>query len=133
MAATPGSTRTRGRAWEDRAADLLEKNGLEILERNVEIAHAELDMVARLRASPTDEVDTIVFVEVRGRSRDCHGDPLETVDLRKRRQIARAGRAWLVAHGLWERVAVRFDVIGIVEAHGADATVRWIPNAFDST
>lgn len=111
---------------------MLEKEGLEILERNVEIARAELDLVARLPASAKEDVDTIVFVEVRSRRVACHGDPLETVDFRKRRQIMRAGEAWLVARGLWERVAVRFDVIGIVESDGAEATVRWIPDAFDS-
>jgi putative endonuclease len=132
VSTTPGSTRTRGRAWEDRAADLLENSGLEVLERNVEMAHAEIDLVARLPASSADDVDTIVFVEVRSRSRGRHGDPLETVDSRKRRQIARASKAWLVARGLWERVAVRFDVIGIVESGGAEPTIRWIPDAFDA-
>jgi putative endonuclease len=112
------STRERGRAGEDRAVDELLRHGLELLERNVTVAGAELDIVAR------DE-QTIVFIEVRKRSEDRLGHPLETVDARKQARIRRGASGWLVKRGLWERVAVRFDVIAIV---GDD--VEWLRDAF---
>ncbi len=116
------STRVRGQRGEDRAAAHLLDAGLEILERNVTIAGAELDLICQTG-------ETIVFVEVRGRSDDRLGHPLETVDARKRGRIRRAATGWLVARGLWERVAVRFDVVALV---GDDGTQRieWIRDAF---
>lgn len=112
------STRERGAAGERRAAAFLIRQGLEILERNVTIAGAELDLIAR-------SGETIVFVEVRGRHDDRLGHPLETVDLRKQAKLRRGATGWLVARGLWEQVAVRFDVVALV---GED--VEWLPDAF---
>jgi putative endonuclease len=112
------STRERGQRGEDRAAEYLERRGLEILERNVTAAGAELDLICRTG-------DTIVFVEVRGRADDRLGHPFETVDARKQARVRRGATGWLVARGLWERVAVRFDVVAIV---GDD--VEWLENAF---
>ncbi len=112
------STRERGQRGEDRAADYLVRRGLEVLERNVTAAGAELDLVCRAG-------DTLVFVEVRGRSDDRLGHPLETVDARKQARIRRGATGWLVARGLWERVPVRFDVVAIVRDD-----VEWIQDAF---
>ena len=113
------STRERGRDGEDRAAALLLERGLEILERNVTCSGVELDLVAR-------EGETIVFVEVRGRSDARRGHPLETIDARKRGRLRRGATAWLVSRELWERVPVRFDVVALV---GDD--VEWLRAAFE--
>ena len=93
------------------------------------------------------EVDTVVFVEVRSRGDLRAGSPLETIGRRKRAHLRRAACAWLVARGLWERVAVRFDVVGVVGHLDADASasaveadsengeapkILWIPGAFDA-
>jgi putative endonuclease len=119
MTSDDESTRARGQRGEDRAADHLSERGLEILARNVTAAGAELDVIARDR-------ETIVFVEVRKRSDDRLGHPLETVDARKQARIRRGATGWLVAHGLWEQVAVRFDVVAIV----GDDRVEWLKDAF---
>lgn len=121
MPDTAVSTRSRGRAGEDEAVRHLERHGLAIVDRNVELAGAELDIVAR-------DGDTLVFVEVRTRAEDRLGDPLETIDRRKRTSILRAASAWLVAHDAWEQVPVRFDVVGIV-----DGEITWIRDAFDAS
>ena len=112
------TTRARGQRGEDRAVDLLLRRGLEIVERNATIAGAELDLIAR-------DGEVIVFVEVRGRSDDRLGHPLETVDARKQAKIRRGATGWLVARGLWELVPVRFDVVALV---GDD--VMWLEDAF---
>lgn len=114
----PKSTRERGRAGEDRAAALLLQRGVEILDRNIVVAGVELDLVVR-------DGETIVFVEVRGRSDDLRGHPIETIDARKRGRLRRGATAWLVGRDLWERVHVRFDVITLV---GDD--VEWFQDAF---
>ncbi|HLT36804.1 MAG TPA: YraN family protein [Enhygromyxa sp.] len=112
------STRARGQQGEQRAADHLSRCGLEILARNITAAGAELDLIAR-------DGETVVFVEVRKRSDDLRGHPLETIDARKQARIRRGATGWLVAQGLWERVAVRFDVVAIV---GDD--IEWLRDAF---
>lgn len=111
-------TRERGRAGEDRAAAFLIAQGLEILERNVTCAGAELDLVTR-------DGETIVFVEVRGRSDELRGHPFETVDARKQGRLRRGATGWLVRRGLWERVPVRFDVIALVGGE-----LEWLKDAF---
>ena len=122
----PGSSRARGQGQEDRAAAHLEGHGLVVVERNVEIGGAEIDLVAR-----DDEDQALVFVEVRSRRHDRHGRPEETVDRRKQGQIRRAATAYLVQKGLWEKVNVRFDVVGIVGGHENAPEITWIRGAFE--
>jgi putative endonuclease len=121
------STRELGQHGERRAAAWLEAHGLAILDGNVTIAGAEIDLVARDPGEPEPgEPWTIVFVEVRGRSDDRRGHPLETIDARKQARVRRAATAWLVERDLWERVAVRFDVIGLV----GEGDPIWLRDAF---
>lgn len=121
-----GSTRDRGRAVEEAVAAHLQAHGLEIVDRNYTAAGAELDLVARDRAP--DGAPVYVFVEVRSRASEEHGSPLETVDAAKQRRVIRAATAWLVAHALWERVEVRFDVVGVELGHAP----IWIRGAFEA-
>ncbi len=148
------STRERGLAAEDEAARFLESRGLSVVERNVELAGGELDLIALLpRGEPGGErdADTVVFVEVRSRADARAGSPLETINRRKRARVRRTATAWLVARDLWEKVAVRFDVVGITYGTGEPVAVgcesvaersqaceneeapriEWIPGAFD--
>ena len=151
------STRERGLAAEDEAARFLESRGLSVVERNVELAGGELDLIALLPRGESGgerDADTVVFVEVRSRADARAGSPLETINRRKRARVRRTATAWLIARDLWEKVAVRFDVVGITYAGGerfSDETLReaggastrriaeneeaprieWIPGAFD--
>ncbi len=108
-------------------ADHLVAHGLEIVARNVQAAGAEIDLVARERDGTRPA--TVVFVEVRSRASSRHGSPLETVDRNKQRRIIRGATAWLTAKGLWERVEVRFDVVGVDVAAGGQP--QWIRGAFE--
>ncbi len=126
--AEKGSTRDKGRVVEQRVARYLERAGLEVVARNVEIGGGEIDLVARtVRGEPM-----VVFVEVRSRRHDERGDPLETVDRLKQRRVIRAATAWLVDNDLWERVAVRFDVVGVIAPEGERPVVDWIAGAFEA-
>jgi putative endonuclease len=123
----PPSTRAKGQRVEAVVALHLERHGHAIEARNVSIGGAELDLVARdLDASE----ETVVFVEVRSRSDDERGSPLETVDAFKQRKLIRGATAYLVARDLWEKVAVRFDVVGVIDPGGSDPCLEWIRNAF---
>jgi putative endonuclease len=125
--AAPPSTRAKGQRVEAAVALHLERHGHAIVARNVAIGGAELDLVARDLDAPEE---TLVFVEVRSRRDDERGSPLETVDALKQRKLVRGATAWLVAQDLWEKVAVRFDVVGVTSPSGAEARLEWIRDAF---
>lgn len=122
-----GSSRARGRAVEDLVADYLERQGLRILDRNVELAAAELDIVA---LDDRTREGVYVFVEVRSRRTDERGTPIETIGAQKQGQVVRAATTWLVRENLWERVAVRFDVVGVVTEGPNAPIIEWIEDAF---
>jgi len=75
-----------------------------ILGENVWIGGYELDLVVRRGT-------TLVFCEVKSKSGDGFGDPLEMVDAEKVRRLRRAAAAWLAAHPELAHCAVRFDVV----------------------
>jgi putative endonuclease len=94
-----------GRSAEDLAVALLEGRGYSIVARNWRRPEGELDVVA-------DDRGTCVFVEVRSRTGEEFGHPLESVNPRKRAQIARAARLYLEAEPT-QAAGFRFDVVGV--------------------
>ncbi len=101
--------RALGALGEVRAEQLLLERGMEILARNARVGGAEIDLIAR-------DGQTVVFVEVKTRSRGAPGR--EAVTAAKRRRISRGALAYLAENGLLGAPA-RFDVI---EVQGARAT-----------
>jgi putative endonuclease len=127
------STRVRGLAVEACIAELLDRHGLVVVARNVAIAGAEIDLIATTQDTSESREPLVVFVEVRSRADDRRGHPLETIDANKRAHIVRGATAWLVREALWEKVAVRFDVIGVLAPDSAAPDVVWIRSAFEAT
>jgi putative endonuclease len=138
MSAPPASTRARGQLAEAQAARFLAGHGLLVVDRNIRAGGVELDLVALVPAGRDDHVDTYVFIEVRSREDDRAGLPEETVDARKQARLRRGATAWLVGRDLWERVAVRFDVVSVLTGERTDEEsteapkITWIPGAFES-
>ena len=113
-----------GRQAEELAAAFLEEAGLRVVARNWRRPDGELDIVA-------DDGGTCVFVEVRSRTGEEHGHPLEAITARKRARVVRAARLYLDA----ETPAAdgfRFDVVGVTFwDDGRKPDVIHIPNAFE--
>ena len=123
----PGQDTRRqfGDRGEALAVALLEREGYEILERNVSCRFGEVDIIA--------VKDTVhCFVEVRSRATDIWGGPVESVVFAKQRKVVKASIYWLQRQRLLDRVPVRFDVISVV-GRGADARVEHLPGAFDAS
>jgi putative endonuclease len=99
----PTSPQPRNDA-ERRAARWYRLRGYRILATNCWLAGAEIDVIARRGR-------VLVFCEVKSKSGERFGDPLEMVDARKVARVRRAAAAWLAGHGELEGLAVRFDVI----------------------
>jgi putative endonuclease len=111
---------TRG---EKLAARHLRRQGFKVLYRNFRGRQGgEIDLVCRDR-------DTLVFVEVKSRTREDYGRPLEAVHRDQQRRISRGALAWLRLLGNPD-VVFRFDVVEIVIAEGAPPRAELIRNAF---
>lgn len=99
-----------GRRGEQEAADYLRRAGFRILDRNWRCADGEIDIVAAERR-------VLVVCEVKTRSGDRRGTPLEAVTARKLSRLRRLAVRWIVAHGvLFDEV--RVDVVGITQDGG---------------
>ena len=105
-----GMTQQRGQAGEDAAAQFLEGRGWQILHRNWRFHHKEIDLVVA-----RDGV--VAFVEVKTRSPEGWGHPLEAIGARKRRDLAVAARGWIARHGD-TYPTFRFDAVEVVLAPG---------------
>ena len=84
----------------------------------------ELDIVAM-------EGDTIVFVEVKGRTSGTYGRPREAVGALKRRRLVMAATAYLKWRRLLERPC-RFDIVGIRLDASGRPDFDHIENAFEA-
>lgn len=95
---------------------------MRLLERNYRTpgrGGGEIDLIMR------DTDGTLVFVEVRQRSRSDHGGAAASIGLAKRRRIVWAARHYLMR---WPQMPpCRFDVV-VVEPSGT----QWIAAAFDA-
>src|SRR5881227_3392247 len=105
-----------GARGEALAIDHLERLGYRIVAANFSlpigrntrdvVVNAEIDVVAF-------DGPTLCFVEVKTRASDEFAPPEVNVDLRKRRQIARAARAYRRIFGLM-KTPYRYDVVTVV-------------------
>ena len=115
-----------GMRGEAAAEKFLKRLGYKIVGRRLRMHLGELDIVA---------VDgrTIVFVEVKTWQNPCGFDhPADAVDLKKQRQLTKAGTALLKRHGLLE-YASRFDIIAVTWPEGErKAKIEHIKNAFEA-
>jgi len=105
-----------GQRGEEMALAHLERAGYRIVAANFSapigrnsrdvVVNAEIDIVAY-------DGPTLCFIEVKTRASDGFAEPQANVDLRKRRQIARAARAYRRMFGL-TNAPHRFDVVTVV-------------------
>jgi putative endonuclease len=117
------STKARGVAGEDEALAFLQARGLRLLQRNYRTpgrGGGEIDLIMQ---SPDG---TVVFVEVRKRSRSDFGGAAATIGPVKQRRIVFAARHYLLS---WRQLPpARFDVVTL-EGKGP----QWLQAAFDAS
>jgi putative endonuclease len=93
-----------GRAGERAAADLLRKRGYEVIGAGFLARRGELDLICRRGRD-------LVVVEVKTRTTDDHGSPVEAVNTRKRRSMMAAAAEYR-ALAEW-RGPIRYAVVGL--------------------
>jgi putative endonuclease len=82
----------------------------------------EIDVVCR-------DQDTLVFVEVKTRTREDFGRPIAAVDRQKQKRISRGGLNWLRMLDNPD-ILFRFDVVEVIIAEDARPRLELIKNAF---
>ena len=113
----------RGARGERLACRHLRRNGYKVLFRNFRgRTGGEIDLVCR-------DHDTLVFVEVKTRTRQDFGRPIAAVDRQKQKRIARGGLAWLRMLDNPD-ILFRFDVVEVLLLENARPRIEIIQNAF---
>lgn len=106
MGARPSRRIALGRWGEQKAAEHLVEQGMEIVDRNWRCPLGELDIVAY-------DGRTLVMVEVKTRTSEAFGSPAEAVTPRKAARLRQLASQWLREHG--DRpLEVRIDVVGVL-------------------
>ena len=100
------STSAIGASAERRARRFYRLRGYRILAVNARAGGNELDVVLRRGRR-------LVFCEVKAKSGEAFGDPLEMVGREKRRRLRRAAEIWLAAHPSLEGLEVSFELVAI--------------------
>ena len=115
------STRTKGYKGEQIAADYLESSGYEIKKRNFHFGkNGEIDIVA-------EKNDELVFVEVKFRTTNSYGDPIESITPRKAQTLRKVAEGYLYVNKIYDK-SCRIDVI-IVDFRDKDPKIEHIENA----
>jgi putative endonuclease len=102
-------TKRLGRTGEDLAAAHFSRLGYRVVARNHWTRWGELDLVL-----VAEDEDTIVFCEVKTRRLGSGGDPFDSLNEAKRKQVRTMAAAWLNETKDRPRFAeLRFDAVGV--------------------
>lgn len=112
-----------GTEAEQIARRYLEQHGVRISATNYRTRQGEIDIIGR-------DAETLVFVEVRCRSRADFGGAAESVDRRKQQRIIRTALSYLQTNKLVDKVACRFDVVCVEPDNHHRYRVEWLRDAY---
>ena len=113
-----------GKVGERVAERWLERHGWRIIDRRFRNGHRDIDLVA-------EREGLVAFVEVKTRTGEGFGDPVEAVHWRKQRELVRSADVWIDRHGP-PGAMYRFDVLGVI-VDGNRVRVRHVEDAFSVT
>lgn len=116
--------RARGDDFENRAARMLEDEGLSLLARKFRGKAGEIDIIAC-------DGSQLVFIEVRSRSNARYESAAASVNRHKQLRIIRTAQLFLQQRPQFANMPCRFDVVTFEPPQsGVGRPVRWIRAAF---
>ncbi len=113
----------RGKRGEDAAIQLLQDKGYSVWERNYKIRGGEIDLIA-------NKGPLITFVEVKTRTTEEYGAPLESITSKKKASIIRTAERYLYDRDLHEGWDIRYDVVSVYSPKGQPPQIEHIEDAF---
>jgi putative endonuclease len=108
-----------GEIGETAAAEHLERNGHQVLERNWRCARGEIDII-------TMDGGTVVFVEVKTRTSTSAGHPFDAITAAKHARLRRLMSLWLSGHPVGQHRDIRLDVVGVCLGTDGSAGIEHI-------
>jgi putative endonuclease len=110
--------RSLGARGEEAVASWYEARGYEVLNRNWRCREGELDLVVR-------DGRKFVFCEVKTRTTDAFGAPVEAVNRTKQMRVRRLAARWLEDEAPVRPREIRFDVASVL-----GGTIEVVEGAF---
>ena len=115
------SARSKGDYGESLAVEYLENQGYKIKKRNFHFGKTgEIDIIA-------EKDDVLVFVEVKYRTNNSYGDPLESITPKKANTLRKTAEGYLFVNDIYDRDC-RIDII-IIDKRGGEPEIQHIENA----
>lgn len=120
------SKKTLGNWGEAKAAEFLQKKGIQLLQSNYYTRYGEIDLIMQ-------EQETVLFVEVKLRKNQNFARAADAVTPAKQKKMILTAQAWLEEHECTK--IARFDVVEVYAPKGTtgEYQLNWIPNAFEVT
>ena len=109
-----------GFEYEKIAKEYLEENGLIYVTSNYYSKFGEIDLIFL-----EEMTETLIFVEVKYRKNDNHGNALEMVTKSKQKKIICTSNVYIFKNQ-WNK-NIRYDIVGI---DGFSKNINWVKNAF---
>jgi len=121
----PINNREHGNVGENTVVEFLRQRKSEIVERNYRCKQGEIDIITRPYPG------CLAFVEVKTRSGNQCGSPIEAVTRSKRQKIVRTAQHYLIENNLYDAIDVRFDIAEVFDEF-EPPQINYVENAFIS-
>ena len=95
---------------EDKACEYLKKLGFKIIERNFRKGYGEIDIVA---IDQSEKEKVLVFIEVKTRTSNSYGSPLEAITYWKLKSLIRTAQYYKMTHRNLPD-ALRIDAVSVL-------------------
>ncbi|MBN4056701.1 YraN family protein [bacterium AH-315-J21] len=119
-----GANRRRdGYHYEEVAARYYQDLGYEIVARNYQAGHREIDLIVR-------NTEALIFVEVKGGGAEFMGHPSHRVDQRKQKLLIAAAQQYLAQNDV-NGLDLCFDVLTVTRTRAGEQIERYA-NAFST-
>jgi putative endonuclease len=102
----------QGKRGEEFAVSYLRKQGFRIIDRNFRIRGGELDIIAIEKSKLTGQ-ETLVFIEVKTRSSNQFGAPLEAIGYYKLRSLIKTAEFFKLTHRNLPEL-MRIDAVAVM-------------------
>jgi len=107
-----------GRYGESVAARALVDRGMVLIDRNWRCPEGEIDLVLR-------DGDALVVCEVKTRTDEAFGHPLEAVTDEKAHRLGRLAARWVEAHDV-RPAEIRIDMVGVLRQSRGAAVIEHV-------